>query len=67
MKEYLYQVNMKDDKTGEVIKLRVWAKNVDEATHKVTSAIGGYRGEYSWQGSGPVYENNNPVSKDVAD
>lgn len=67
MKQYLYQVSMKDDKIGEVIKLRVWAGSVDEATHKVTCAIGGYRGEYSWQGSGPVYENNNLVSRDVTD
>ena len=65
MKQVLYKVCMKHDKTGEKIDLMVWAENVDEATHKVVSAIGGYRGEYSWRGSGPQYENNRLVTREI--
>lgn len=65
MKQYLYRVGMKHKKTGEKIDLFVWAENVDEATHKVTNAIGGYRGEYSWTGSGPEYKNNELVTREI--
>lgn len=65
MKQVLYSVGMKHNKTGERLKLMVWAENVDEATHKVTGAIGGYRGEYSWTGSGPQYENNQLVTREI--
>lgn len=65
MKQYLYNVGMKHKKTGQKIDLMVWAENVDEATHKVTGAIGGYRGEYSWTGSGPEYENNELVTREI--
>lgn len=64
MKETLYTVSMKHKATGEKIKLMVWAENVDEATHKIVGAIGGCRGEYSWTGSGPEYENNQLVTRD---
>lgn len=65
MKQHLYRVCMRHDKTGERLNLMVWAENVDEATHKVTGAIGGYRGEYSWIGSGPEYENNQLVTREI--
>lgn len=67
MKEHLYQVGMKDKRTGEKIELRIWAKNTDEATHKVTTALFGANGEYSWTGSGPVYKNNELVSREAKD
>lgn len=65
MKEYLYQVGMKDKRTGEKIDLRIWAQNVDEATHKVTHALFGAYGEYRWTGSGPLYENNKIIEREV--
>lgn len=65
VKQYLYSVGMKHKKTGQKIDLMVWAENVDEATHKVTGAIGGYRDEYSWTGSGPEYENNELVTREI--
>lgn len=65
MKEYLYQVGIKDKRTGEKIKLRIWAENTDAATHKVTNALFGAYGEYSWTGSGPIYENNKLVEREV--
>lgn len=42
----------------------VWAESVEEATHKITSAIGGVYGEYSWTGSGPEYEHNEVVQRE---
>lgn len=63
MKEYLYSVCMTHKKSGERIKLDVWATGTDEATHKVVGAIGGYRGEYEWRGTGPVYRNNERVTR----
>lgn len=65
MKEYLYQVGIKDKRTGEKIKLRIWAANVDDATHKITSAIFGAYGEYVWTGSGPIHENNKLVEREA--
>ena len=65
MKEYLYSVGMKDKRTGEKINLRIWAQNTDDATHKVTNALFGAYGEYSWTGSGPLYENNKLIEREV--
>ena len=63
MTEYLFRVGMKHKKTGEKLSLMVWAKSVDEATHKVVKAIGGCYGEYSWTGSGPEYGDDGNVMK----
>ena len=65
MMQYLYNVTMKHKSTGEKIKLKDWAENVDEATHKVTGVIGGYLGEYSWIGSGPEHENNEIIFREI--
>lgn len=67
MKEYLYSIGMKDSRTGEKMCLRVWGKNVNDATAKITSALFGYHGEYVWSGSGPLYENNEIISRDAKD
>lgn len=65
MKQHLYRVGMKHNTTGERVNLHVWADNVEEATHLIVSAIGGYRGEYSWTGSGPEYQNNQIVTREI--
>ena len=67
VKEYLYQVGIRDNKTGEKLNLRVWAKNVEEATHKLTGRVLGYGTEYAWTGSGPLYENNKIIEREVED
>lgn len=54
MEEYLYQVNFICRCTGEKISLFVWGLNTDDATHKVTSVLCGYNGEYIWTGSNKV-------------
>lgn len=58
----LYSVGMRHIKTGEKVNLEVWAENVDEATHKCNFLFN-YNGEYHWTGSGPVYKDNQLVSK----
>ena len=54
MEEYLYQVNFICRCTGEKISLFVWGLNTDDATHKVTSVLCGFNGEYIWTGSNKV-------------
>ena len=65
MKEYLYEVGLRDKKTGEKIKLRVWAFDTTEATRKVATALFGFGGEYAWTGSGPIFENNCIVFRNI--
>lgn len=50
---------------GEKIKLMIWGKSVEEATKRVVMALGGCSGEYAWTGSGPEYENNAPISREI--
>ena len=64
MKEQLFEVGVEHIKIGERISLRVWAKTVHEATHGLHGVIGPYT-EYRWTGSGPVYENNEIVTREV--
>ncbi len=65
MKEHLYEVGLKDKRTGEKLNLRIWAENTDVATHKITNALFGINGEYQWTGSGPLYEKNQLISRDI--
>lgn len=65
MKQNLYEVTMMHKETRERITLKVWAEHTDEATCKIVDAIGGYRGEYSWMGSSPIYKNNQLVSRTI--
>lgn len=65
MKEHLYSVGIQHKETGEKIDLLVWAKNTEEATHKLTGTLIGYTCQYRWCGSGPVYENNRLVTRDI--
>ena len=68
MTEQLFRVSMEHKKTGEKIRLYVWASNVDEATHKLTNALFGAYGEYRWIGSGPEYgDDNKVIRRDVKD
>lgn len=66
MKEYLFGVSVKHKRTGEKIALYVWAKNVDDATHSLCGSLIGYKCEYEWCGSSPVYENNQNVMREVS-
>lgn len=61
--EHLYSVGMVDREIGEKVKLKVWAKNTDAATHKITNALFGAYGPYRWTGTGPIYRNNELVTR----
>ncbi len=62
---YLYSVGVINKRTGDKMNVEVWAENNDEATHKLTDALFGADGSYRWAGTGPVYENNQIVSKNI--
>lgn len=62
--EQLFSVGIQHIKTGERIHLEVWAKNVHEATYGLRGVIGPYT-QYRWTGSGPVYRNNEIVTREV--
>ncbi|MCQ4637169.1 hypothetical protein NE619_10570 [Anaerovorax odorimutans] len=64
MKQYLYRVGIEHRKTKERTHLQVWASNVDEATNKLGNLFG-CGDEYSWIGSGPVYEDNEAVAREI--
>lgn len=65
MKEHLYSVGLEHKKTGERIDLQVWAKNTEEATHNLTGVLIGYYYPYRWTGSGPIYENNKIITREM--
>lgn len=65
MKQQLFSVLLKNKRTDENIELLVWGKNVDEATNQLCSALFGVNGEYRWQGSGPVHENNEIITREI--
>lgn len=63
-KECLYQVVLRHKKTRETFNLQVWAKNADEATHKLTGSLIGYHCQYEWCGTSVLHENNKPISRE---
>lgn len=66
-KEHLYQVGLQHKKSKETFNLQVWAKNTDEATHKLTGTLIGYDSQYSWRGTNVLYENNKPITRSIAE
>ena len=64
-KERLYQVGFRHKKSKETCNLQVWAKNADEATHKLTGSLIGYHCQYEWRGTNVLYENNHPITREV--
>ena len=55
MKEQLFRVSIEHIKTGECIRLEVWAKNVHEATYRLHGVIG-WDTQYRWIVSRPAYD-----------
>lgn len=64
MTEQLFSVGIQHKETGKRISLEVWAKNVHEATHELRGVIS-WNTQYRWTGSGPVYRNNEIVTREV--
>ena len=67
MNEHLYTVSVQNKKTNEKLKLQVWARNTDEATHNLTGSLIGYNCQYRWTGTSPVYEDNKIVTRKVTE
>ena len=66
MKEYKWSVGLRHKATGTRLDVHVWAPTNDEATHKLCGVLIGPECEYEWTGTGPVYENNQTVGRDIA-
>lgn len=66
MKQILYRVGIKHKKTGEEIKLQVWAEDNHQATSRISSALFGPGCEYRWTGTGPEHdERGNLITREV--
>jgi hypothetical protein len=65
MTQKLYRVGVKHKKTGEELKLRVWAQDNHTATHQLV-ALSGPGCEYRWTGTGPEHdERGNLITREV--
>jgi len=62
--EYKWDVGLRHKATGEKLSLIVWAATNEEATHKL-NGVYGPDCEYTWTGTGPIYENNQTVRREV--
>ncbi len=51
----VWKVDMRNARTGEEISLEVTGNTNEEATRKCT-ALFGYKGDYIWLGTGPLYD-----------
>lgn len=65
MKEYKWSVGLRHKATRERLNVTVWAPKNEIATQKLCSILIGPECEYEWTGTGPVYENNQTVSREV--
>lgn len=63
-KEYLYEVGIRPKNGGETIDLRVWSEDAVSAGSWIVCRLCGAYGEYEWRGTGPVYENNQIVTRE---
>lgn len=67
MKQTLYRVGIKHIKTGEELKLHIWAERNTEATHRLNHILIGPDCEYRWTGTGPEHdERGNIITREVA-
>ena len=64
VKQILFSVGIQHKKTGEKINLEVWAESVEKATYELGGVIS-YDTQYRWTGTGPVYENNEVVTREI--
>lgn len=66
MYEHKWSVGVRHKVTREKLNLIVWAPTNSEATHKLTGVLIGPECDYEWTGTGPIYENNQTVGRDIA-
>lgn len=65
MKEYKWSVGLRHKATGERLSVTVWATKNDAATYMLCGVLIGSECDYEWTGTGPVYENNQVVAREV--
>lgn len=65
MKEYKWSVGLRHKTTREKLNVTVWAPKNEDATHKLCGILIGPECEYEWTGTGPIYENNQTVSREA--
>lgn len=63
--ETLYEVGIKNKRTGECQNVEVWAECGMQATHKLFGSLIGIDKPYAWTGTGPIYLNNKLVQREV--
>lgn len=66
MKEYKWSVGLRHKATREKLNVTVWAPKNEDATHKLCGILIGPECEYEWTGTGPIYENNQRVEREVS-
>lgn len=64
--EMLYEVGIKNKRTGERQNVEVWAECGTQATHKLLESLIGIDKPYTWTGTEPVYVDNKLVHREVA-
>ena len=64
MKEFMYEVSLRDKATGDNFGIFVWAENTDAATNKLVGILIGPNCEYIWRGTTPVYQSNNQLERE---
>lgn len=63
LREHMYEVVIRDKRTGENLNLRVWARTENDAPMSV--ALLGINREYSWLSTEPIYENNQLITREI--
>lgn len=61
--EQLWRVSIRHKETGENLCLEVWADSNLHATSKLLNSVIGIDKRYAWTGTGPVYKNNQVVTR----
>ena len=65
MYEYKWSVGIRHKATHEKLNLTVWAPTNNEASHKLCGVLIGPECDYEWTGTGPIYENNQTVRREI--
>lgn len=65
MHQTLYAVTLVHKTIYQAIDILLWADNKQEATERVLGTLVGPRGEYTWETTKMVFEDQRPVTREV--
>lgn len=65
IRKHLYCTRFKDNRTEEILNIRVWAQDTYDAYRQLNDILFGADREYQWLGTEPVYEDNHIITKEV--